>query len=40
MTLFANLPYRPIVGVALFNGKGELFIARRADLPGGIWQCP
>ncbi|MBS1094337.1 RNA pyrophosphohydrolase [Gluconobacter wancherniae] len=40
MTLFANLPYRPNVGVALFNRKGELFIARRADLPGGIWQCP
>ena len=40
MTDFSNLPYRPNVGVALFNRDGKLFVARRADLPGEIWQCP
>ncbi|GBR68242.1 RNA pyrophosphohydrolase [Gluconobacter kanchanaburiensis] len=35
-----SLPYRPNVGIALFNREGKLFIARRHDLPGGIWQCP
>lgn len=36
----SDLPYRPNVGIALFNMKGELFFAQRADLPGSIWQCP
>lgn len=40
MTDFSDLPYRPNVGVALFNRHGKLFVARRADLPGDIWQCP
>jgi putative (di)nucleoside polyphosphate hydrolase len=39
------LPYRPNVGAALFNARGEIFIARRADLPNaegapGGWQLP
>lgn len=36
----ASLPYRPNVGIALFNRDGKLFIARRTDLPGEVWQCP
>ncbi|MBF0858278.1 RNA pyrophosphohydrolase [Gluconobacter sp. LMG 31484] len=35
-----TLPYRPNVGIALFNRDGKLFIARRTDLPGDVWQCP
>lgn len=40
-----DLPYRPNVGAALFNRAGEIFIARRADLPNaegaaGGWQLP
>ncbi|GBR46950.1 RNA pyrophosphohydrolase [Gluconobacter roseus] len=35
-----TLPYRPNVGIALFNHDGKLFIARRTDLPGDVWQCP
>ncbi|QDH16440.1 RNA pyrophosphohydrolase [Swingsia samuiensis] len=35
-----SLPYRPNVGIALFNPQGLLFVAQRADLPGEIWQCP
>lgn len=40
MTLRETLAYRPNVGIVLFNGKGEIFMARRADLPGDIWQFP
>jgi len=41
----ASLPYRPNVGAALFNRRGRLFVARRADLPNlggapGGWQMP
>lgn len=36
----SDLPYRPNVGIALFNPKGALFLAKRADLPGNVWQCP
>lgn len=40
-----DLPYRPNVGAALFNRAGQVFIARRADLPNaegmpGGWQLP
>jgi len=40
-----NLPlagsaYRPGVGVMLLNPRGEVFVARRADLPGEAWQMP
>ena len=40
MTLRETLAYRPNVGIVLFNGKGEIFMARRADLSGDIWQFP
>ncbi len=40
-----GLPYRPNVGAVLFNHLGEIFVARRADLPNaegapGGWQLP
>ncbi len=40
-----DLPYRPNVGAALFNRLGQVFVARRADLPNaegtpGGWQLP
>ena len=42
---FSGLPYRPNVGAALFNRRGQVFVARRADLPNaegpaGGWQLP
>nr|WP_294917227.1 RNA pyrophosphohydrolase [uncultured Neokomagataea sp.] len=40
MVDYADLPYRRNVGIALFNRKGELFVAQRSDLPGSVWQCP
>jgi putative (di)nucleoside polyphosphate hydrolase len=40
-----RLPYRANVGAALFNPAGQVFVARRADLPNaeggpGGWQLP
>ncbi len=40
-----ELPYRPNVGAVLFNAQGEVFVARRADLPNAEgapcgWQLP
>jgi len=40
-----DLPYRPNVGAVLFNPTGQVFVARRADLPNaegaaGGWQLP
>lgn len=38
-----HLPYRPCVGVALFNGDGNVFVGRRAGLPKDdphAWQMP
>ncbi len=40
-----DLPYRPNVGAVLFNPLGEIFVARRANLPNaegapGGWQLP
>jgi putative (di)nucleoside polyphosphate hydrolase len=40
-----ELPYRPCVGAVLFNRAGQVFVARRADLPNaegpaGGWQLP
>ena len=40
-----DLPYRPNVGAVLFNRSGQVFVARRADLPNaegapGGWQLP
>lgn len=34
-----KLPYRPCVGLALFNDKGEVFVGERIDTPGA-WQMP
>ncbi|HXT78922.1 MAG TPA: RNA pyrophosphohydrolase [Acetobacteraceae bacterium] len=41
----SGLPYRPNVGAVLFNRYGQVFVARRADLPNaegapGGWQLP
>lgn len=41
----SNLPYRPNVGAVLFNRAGQVFVARRADMPNaegpaGGWQLP
>ncbi|HAJ22741.1 MAG TPA: RNA pyrophosphohydrolase [Rhodospirillaceae bacterium] len=33
-------PYRPCVGLMLFNNKGEVFIGNRIDVPGDHWQMP
>jgi putative (di)nucleoside polyphosphate hydrolase len=35
----ASLPYRPCVGIALFNDKGQVFVGERVDTPGA-WQMP
>ena len=40
-----DLPYRPNVGAVLFNRRGQVFVARRADMPNaegaaGGWQLP
>lgn len=40
-----TLPYRPNVGAVLFDRRGLVFVARRADLPNaegapGGWQLP
>jgi putative (di)nucleoside polyphosphate hydrolase len=41
----SDLPYRPNVGAALFDSRGMIFVARRADMPNaegapGGWQLP
>ena len=35
----SGLPYRPGVGIVLFNSAGEVFVAERIDMPGS-WQMP
>ena len=42
---FSSLPYRPNVGAVLFDRRGRIFVARRADFPNaegapGGWQLP
>jgi putative (di)nucleoside polyphosphate hydrolase len=32
--------YRPCVGIMLLNRRGEVFVARRNDVPGEAWQMP
>jgi putative (di)nucleoside polyphosphate hydrolase len=32
--------YRPCVGIMLLNHKGDVFVARRNDVPGEAWQMP
>ena len=34
-----SLPYRPCVGLALFNQNGDVFVGERIDSPGA-WQMP
>lgn len=34
-----NLPYRPCVGLCLFNKDGNVFVGERIDSPGA-WQMP
>lgn len=34
-----SLPYRPCVGIALFNDHNQVFVAERLDTPGA-WQMP
>lgn len=36
----SDLPYRPCVGVALFNDRGEVFVGRRIDTDVEAWQMP
>lgn len=45
MAKYENLPYRPCVGVMLFNPKGLVFIGRRTEGPEHVdeahaWQMP
>lgn len=35
----SDLPYRPCVGIALFNSDGKVFVGERVDTPGA-WQMP
>jgi putative (di)nucleoside polyphosphate hydrolase len=34
-----ELPFRPCVGIALFNTDGKVFVGERIDTPGA-WQMP
>ncbi|MBL4804373.1 MAG: RNA pyrophosphohydrolase [Alphaproteobacteria bacterium] len=36
---FKDRPYRPCVGIALFNANGHIFVGERIDTPGA-WQMP
>ena len=36
----SSLPYRPCVGLMLFNPAGRIFVARRIDMPSEAWQMP
>ena len=37
---YAHLPYRPGVGIVLFNKAGQVFIGRRMDNHADNWQLP
>jgi len=39
MSAASPLPYRPCVGIALFNDSGKVFVGERIDTPGA-WQFP
>ena len=39
MSDISSLPYRPCVGLALFNREGKVFVGERIDTPGA-WQMP
>ena len=38
-TDYTNLPYRPCVGIFLFNEEKKVFVGERLDNPGS-WQMP
>lgn len=45
MTRFEDLPYRPCVGIALFNAEGKAFVGKRLGGPEHVdnehsWQMP
>lgn len=40
MSAFAHLPYRPGVGIMLFNEHGQVFVAKRIDMTSEAWQMP
>jgi len=33
-------PYRPCVGIMVFNPIGSVFVGNRVDVPGDHWQMP
>lgn len=37
---FAEMSYRPCVGILLFNDKGEVFVGQRIDTTAEAWQLP
>ncbi len=37
--MYEHLPYRPCVGLTLFNAQGQVFVGERLDSPGA-WQMP
>lgn len=39
MSVKQDLPFRPCVGIALFNHEGKVFVGERIDNPGA-WQLP
>jgi putative (di)nucleoside polyphosphate hydrolase len=40
MSTISDAEYRPGVGIMLLNARGEVFVARRNDVPGEAWQMP
>ena len=37
---YTDLPYRPCVGIMLFNAEGKVFVAKRIDTIIEAWQMP
>ncbi len=35
-----RLPYRPCVGIVLFDARGRVFVAQRIDMKKDAWQLP
>jgi putative (di)nucleoside polyphosphate hydrolase len=40
MSSFSDLPYRPCVGIMLFNKDGKVFVGKRIDQSVEGWQMP
>ena len=40
MKSLEGLPYRPCVGVLLFNAQGQVFVGQRIDMVQEAWQMP